>query len=104
MRERISNQHRYRMDKGIDQRPVPFEFLNKNIIISWNNGKVEGQENRITTFIDLGKREIEDIDLNAIDIPQGGESYCYPPNRASLFCTSSMEKALLEYRSIADIS
>ena len=23
MRERISNQRRYRMDKGIDQRPVP---------------------------------------------------------------------------------
>lgn len=56
----------------------PFEFLNKNIIISWNNGKVEGQENRITTFTDLGKRETEDIDLNAIDIPQEGESYCYP--------------------------
>ena len=64
--------------RGLISDQSPFEFLNKNIIISWNNGKVEGQENRITTFTDLGKRETEDIDLNAIDIPQEGESYCYP--------------------------
>ena len=64
--------------RGLISDQSPFEFLNKNIIISWNNGKVEGQENRITTFTDLGKRETEDIDLNTIGIPQEGESYCYP--------------------------
>lgn len=99
MRERISNQRRYRMDKGIDQRPVPFEFLNKNIIISWNNGKVEGQENRITTFTDLGKRETEDIDLNTIGIPQEGESYCYP-QIGHLYFVHKHGKVLLEYRTL----
>jgi len=43
--------------RGLISDQSPFEFLNKNIIISWNSGKVEGQENRITTFTDLGKRE-----------------------------------------------
>ena len=71
--------------RGLISNQSPFEFLNKNIIISWNNGKVEGQENRITTFTDLGKRETEDIDLNTIGIPQEGESYCYPQIRHLYF-------------------
>lgn len=64
--------------RGLISDQSPFKFLNKNIIISWNNGKVEGQENRITTFTDLGRQQTENVDLNNIIIEQEGESFCIP--------------------------
>ena len=54
------------------------EFLNKEIIVVWNNGRIEGAENRMTTFTDLGRQQTENVDLNNIIIEQEGESFCIP--------------------------
>ena len=54
------------------------EFLNKEIIVVCNNGRIEGAENRMTTFTDLGRQQTENVDLNNIIIEQEGESFCIP--------------------------
>ena len=88
--------------RGLISDQSPFEFLNKNIIISWNNGKVEGQENRITTFTDLGKRETEDIDLPLTFHKKENHTVILKSGIFILYIKHG--KVLLEYRTIADIS
>ncbi|WP_300131895.1 hypothetical protein [uncultured Barnesiella sp.] len=64
--------------RGLVDYEEGFEFLNKNIAITWNEGKIEGVAGRMTTFTDLGVQRTETIDLSAFGVPEEGESFCVP--------------------------
>lgn len=64
--------------RGIINNEKTSTYLNQAILISWNNGKIEGEKNRITTITDLGRQTIESVDLNNIVIEKEGESFCIP--------------------------
>ena len=72
--------------RGLISDQSPFEFLNKNIIISWNTRK---QNNHLYRFRETGNRRYRpEYHWHSTR----RRIILLSSNRASLFCTSSMEK------------